>query len=267
MRKLTSGILAAVMAFAGMEVAASAPAEAATEAQYVALGDSYASGVGAAPYDAASGSCLRSPNSYPKLWAASHPKYALTDVTCSGATIADVRNNQLSALSSATNLITITLGGNDAQFAPVVTACLTESDSYCATATLWMSYYATHQMVTELASLYTDIKARAPRALVLVLGYPRVLASSGSCGVIDLSAAKRTSMNGLADALAAGTEAAATSASVYFIDMRNQFAGHEACGTDAWINGVDLAHQTEIFHPNAAGYQKGYAAKLSKTWG
>lgn len=267
MRKLTSGILAAVMAFAGMEVAVSAPAEAATTAQYVALGDSYASGVGSAPYDASSGSCLRSPNSYPRLWAASHPSYELKDATCSGATIADIRNNQLSALSASTNLITITVGGNDAQFAPVVQACLTESDSYCQTATLWMSYYATHQMVTELAQLYTDIKARSPKALVFVFGYPRVLASTGSCGAIDLSAAKRTSMNALADALAEGTKAAAVSASVYFIDMRKQFTGHEACGSDAWINGVDLSHLTEIFHPNTAGYQKGYAAKFSYTWG
>src|SRR5690349_19303808 len=116
MRKLTSGILAAVMAFAGMEVAAGSPAEAATEAEYVALGDSYASGVGAAPYDASSGACLRSPNNYPHLWAAGHPKYALKDVTCSGATIADVRDSQLPALSATTSLVTVTVGGNDAQF-------------------------------------------------------------------------------------------------------------------------------------------------------
>ncbi|MER6089971.1 SGNH/GDSL hydrolase family protein [Streptomyces bluensis] len=267
MRRLTSVVAAALLAFAGLGAASGAPAQAATEAEYVALGDSYASGVGAAPYDASSGDCLRSPTSYPRLYAAAHPKYALKDVTCSGATIADVRNDQLSALSEKTSLVTLTVGGNDAQFASVVQACLTQSDSYCATATNWMSHYARNQLVTELGGLYKDIKARAPHALVLVLGYPRTISPTGSCGAIDLSTAKRTSMNGMADALAEGTLAASISSSVYFIDMRNQFNGHEACGSDPWINGVDLSRLTEVFHPNAAGYQKGYAAKLSATWG
>jgi lysophospholipase L1-like esterase len=267
MRTLTSGIIAAVMAFAGMEAVVAGAARAATPVEYVALGDSYASGVGAAPYDAASGACLRSPKSYPRRYAASHAQYTLKDATCSGATIADVRAKQLSTLTAATSLITITVGGNDAQFTGVVKACLTESDQYCATATQWMSYYARNQLVTELAGLYTDIKARSPRALIFVLGYPQPVAMTGSCGDLDLTAAKRTSMNGMADALAEGGKAAATSASVYFIDMRKPFSGHGACGTSPWINGVKLAQLTETFHANAAGYEQGYAAKLSATWG
>ncbi|WP_128379741.1 SGNH/GDSL hydrolase family protein [Streptomyces cavernae] len=267
MRKLTSAVVAAVMAFAGMGAAASAPAQAATGAEYVALGDSYASGVGSAPYDPSSGACLRSPNSYPRQYAATHPTYTLKDVTCSGATIADVRNNQLSALSEKTSLVTLTVGGNDAQFAPVVELCLTKNDSACASATAYMSDYAKNRLMTQLTELYKDIKARAPRALVLVLGYPRTLSSTGSCGAIDLSAAKRTAMNGMADALAEGARAASVAASVYFIDMRQQFSGHEACGSDPWINGVNLADPTSIFHPNTAGHTKGYAAKLSSVWG
>jgi hypothetical protein len=46
--------------------------------------------------------------------------------------------------------------------------------------------------------------------------------------------------------------------------MRKQFSGHEACGSDPWINGVDL---TAMFHPNLAGYTKGYAGKLKATIG
>ncbi|MFJ8108991.1 SGNH/GDSL hydrolase family protein [Streptomyces sp. NPDC096132] len=264
MRKLTSVVASAVMAFAGMAGMASTPAQAATQAEYVALGDSYASGVGAGTYDAASGDCKRSPLNYPHQWAAANPEYKLTDVSCSGATIADVRNNQLSALSSSTNFVTLTVGGNDAQFSSVVQACLTQSESYCKTATDWMSYYAKNQLVDELTGLYKDIRARAPKALILVLGYPQTLSSSGACPVIDLSPAKRTAMNGLADALAEGTKAAATKGSVYFLDMRATFKDHGACGSDPWIN--DLTNAASVFHPNAAGYTKGYAAKLKATW-
>jgi lysophospholipase L1-like esterase len=267
MRKLTSAAVATVTAFAGLGAVASTPAQADTGVQYVALGDSYASGVGAAPYDSSSGDCLRSPDNYPHLWAAAHPVYTLTDATCSGATIADVENNQLSALSSSTGLVTVTVGGNDAQFATVAKDCLSQSDSYCETATTWMSYYATHEMVTDLTTLYNDIHARAPKALVIVFGYPEALSTTGTCDVIDLDSAKRTAMNGLADALAEGTQDATVAGSVYFVDMRSQFSGHGACGSDPWINGVDTSDLTASFHPNLTGYEQGYAAKFDATWG
>ncbi|MFI6277318.1 SGNH/GDSL hydrolase family protein [Streptomyces sp. NPDC050988] len=252
------------MAFAGMATVAGTPAQAATGPEYVALGDSYASGVGAGPYDPASGACRRSPMNYPHQWAAAHPKYTLKDVTCSGATIADVRKNQLSALSGTTGFVTLTVGGNDAQFAKLVQTCLTKDDATCKDATDRMSSYARNQLVTELAALYRDIKVRAPRALILVLGYPRTVAPTGTCSVTDLGPVKRTAVNGLADALAEGTRAASMRAPVHFLDMRARFTGHGACGSDPWI--TDLNDPAAVFHPNLAGYTKGYTARLNAIW-
>ncbi|MEU6350408.1 SGNH/GDSL hydrolase family protein [Streptomyces sp. NPDC047072] len=267
MRRLKSAACVAAMALAGAGGAVAAPAQAATQAEYVALGDSYASGVGAGSYDPASGDCKRSTQNYPHQWAAANPDYSLTDVSCSGATIQDVRDNQLSALSSSTNFVTVTVGGNDAQFSTLAQGCLTQTDdNWCQVATLYMSAYAKGQLSDQLASLYADIKARAPHALVLVLGYPEVLSTSSTeCPVIDVNATRRTAMNNFADALAEGTAAAATKASVYFLDMRKQFEGHGACGPDSWIN--DLNNAPEVFHPNLTGYTKGYSDKLKATWG
>ena len=266
MRRFTMAVLGAVMAFAGISAGTAAPAQAATQPEYVALGDSYASGVGAGSYDSASGACKRSTNNYPHQWAAAHPSYTLKDVSCSGATIADVRNNQLSALSSNTKLVTITVGGNDAQFSSVVQGCLTQSDSYCQTATTWMSSYARNQMVDDLAALYKDIRTKAPNAIVWAFGYPRVLStSSTACPVIDLSAAKRGYMNGFADALSDGTLAASIKSAVYYVDMRTQFNGHGACGSDSWFN--DLTNASEVFHPNLTGYTQGYTARFKALWG
>ncbi|MCT9075176.1 SGNH/GDSL hydrolase family protein [Streptomyces fulvoviolaceus] len=231
----------------------------------MALGDSYASGVGAGHYDTAGGDCKRSALNYPALSQAAHDGYTLKDVSCSGATIADVRADQLAAVTSGTDLVTLTVGGNDAQFATVVQDCLLETDSYCRTATAWMSYYARNQLVTELAGLYEDIKAKAPQAEIIVLGYPQALSSTGTCPVIDLSAAKRTYMNGFADALAEGTKAAAGQKSVTFVDVRDTFKDHGACGSDPWIN--DLNNASEVFHPNLTGYLAGYSDQLNKAWG
>jgi lysophospholipase L1-like esterase len=265
MRRLKSVVISAVMAFAGLAATAATPAQAATEQEYVALGDSYASGVGAGHYDSASGDCKRSLAGYPALWAGVHTEYKLKDVTCSGATIADVRANQLSALTTGTDFVTLTVGGNDAQFATVVQNCLTENDAYCKTATGWMSYYATNQLVDELAALYEDIRVRAPHAEITVLGYPQALSATGTCPVIDLSAAKRTYMNGFADALAEGAQAAAARESVHFVDVRGAFKGHGACGSDPWIK--DLTGGTEVFHPTLAGYIAGYYSGLDALWG
>ncbi|UUU23074.1 SGNH/GDSL hydrolase family protein [Streptomyces sp. DSM 40750] len=266
MRKLKAALVAGLMTLAGVAVA-NTPAQAATSAEYVALGDSYASGVGAGSYDASSGDCKRSTKNYPRLWAAANPEYALKDVTCSGATIADVRANQLSALSANTNLVTLTVGGNDTQFSTVVRTCLTDTDAACAFATGWMSSVARNQLVNDLTGLYKDIKARSPKALILVFGYPQTLSTTGTCSPIELSPTKRTAMNGLADALAEGTQKATVNASVYFIDMRKQFTGHGACGTDPWVHSVDASDATASFHPNAAGHEKGYAATFKATWG
>jgi hypothetical protein len=112
--------------------------------EYVALGDSYASGEGlqsnAATYIAPSNNdgCHRSPAAYPVAVAASlnldlgeFETYGSGGfVACSGATTKDLLKGengepaQLSALSSATRWVTVTDGGDDLHFANVLLACL-----------------------------------------------------------------------------------------------------------------------------------------------
>src|SRR5690349_650762 len=93
-----------------------APATASAGTNYVALGDSYSSGVGTDNYLNDGTSCDRSPQGYPALWAAAHSVSSFSLVACSGAATADVLNNQLGGLSASTSLVTITIGGNDAGF-------------------------------------------------------------------------------------------------------------------------------------------------------
>ena len=89
---------------------------------YVALGDSYSSGTGTRSYINDGSNCLRSTKAYPSLIAAARG-YSLNFRACSGEKIPDVVNNQLSALTSATNYVSISIGGNDAGFADVLTTC------------------------------------------------------------------------------------------------------------------------------------------------
>src|SRR5689334_20638253 len=116
----------AVVALAGFLVLVVAtlvapPAEAAGPS-YVALGDSYSSGVGTRSYLADGTSCQRSVYAFPSLIAAARG-YALNFRACSGAKVSDVTANQLSALSASTAYVTISVGGNDAGFTSVLTTC------------------------------------------------------------------------------------------------------------------------------------------------
>src|SRR3954453_7643512 len=93
----------------------------AATANYVALGDSYSSGVGTNRYDLSS-TCKRSSVAYPALVQAAKG-YALNFQACSGATTTDVINNQVGALNSTTNFVTVTAGGNDAGFTSLLVSC------------------------------------------------------------------------------------------------------------------------------------------------
>ena len=79
-----------------------APAASASSVNYVALGDSYSSGVGAGSYTSSSGSCDRSTNAYSQLWANANDPASYVSVACSGATTSSVISGQLSALSAST---------------------------------------------------------------------------------------------------------------------------------------------------------------------
>nr|BFE69307.1 hypothetical protein GCM10020092_026080 [Actinoplanes digitatis] len=123
---VTSTLLSLVIA-----APAAAAAAAVSDWDYVALGDSYSSGVGASGQ---TGLCLRSSNAYPGLWNTANSPKTYRSNACSGATTATLRSGQLSGLNAETDLVTLTIGGNDIGFADTVITCTLASDSGCASA-------------------------------------------------------------------------------------------------------------------------------------
>jgi len=103
--------------------------------RYVALGDSYAAGIGAADDTADRGGCARSADAYPEQWAAHHAHASFVSEACDGATTAGVLSGQVQALSARTTLVSLTVGGNDAGFSHVMDACVLQFwDSACRSA-------------------------------------------------------------------------------------------------------------------------------------
>jgi lysophospholipase L1-like esterase len=240
-----------------MLVLAIPAASAASTVHYVALGDSYASGVGSGSYVSASGNCLRSTLAYSQLWANAHSPASYTSVACSGAKTTDVNANQLSSLSSSTTLVSITIGGNDVGFATVMENCVLYSTDTCVNDVNAAENTARTSLPGWLDTTYNGIRSHAPTARVVVVDYPRFYHDLWYC--IGLSSTDRNKINEGADVLDGVIQAAATRHGFSFADVRPAFAnGHEICDSNSWLHSIDWSDITQSYHPTAAGQSGGY---------
>ena len=257
---VTSILFAAGVALTGATAAQASEQAAATG--YVALGDSYSSGVGAGSYDSSSGDCKRSTKAYPALWAASHSPSSFNFTACSGARTGDVISGQLGPLGPGTGLVSLSIGGNDAGFADVMTTCVLQSESTCVARVNEAKAYIQNTLPGKLDQVYSAISAKAPAAHVVVLGYPRFYKLSGSC-VAGLSETERAAINSAADLLDSTTAKRVADHGFTFGSVIAAFTGHEICSGSAWLHSVNWLNIGESYHPTAAGQSGGYLPVLS----
>jgi len=249
---------AIVVSIAAAGLATATAADAAGPVNYVALGDSYSSGLGAGNYISSSGSCDRSTNAYPEQWAGTNSPVSFVSAACAGATTTDVLSSQVSALSTSTTLVSITIGGNDAGFSSVMETCVLASTSSCLNAIAAAEAFITTQLPDRLNQTLQTIAADAPNARVVVLGYPELYDLSKSSFCIGLSTSDRIALNRGADELDGALQAAAQANNDTFADVRGRFAGHEICDSGSWLHSVDIFALSSSYHPTAAGQEQGY---------
>ncbi len=268
-------ILAACVLLATM---LSAAASASTGPSYVSLGDSYTSGPLIPDQTGTPAGCLRSTHDYPALVAAALGAASFTNVSCAGATTANMAGSQqvtlgtnppqLNALSASTTLVTLGIGGNDIGFANVVINCTSLSltspfgspckNHYTAGGTDQLAQ-AISQTAPKVAAVLAAIHQRAPSARVLVVGYPVVLPDSGQgCWpVVPLAYGDVPYLRGVESELNSmlATEAAASNAT--FVDTYTDSIGHDFCQRTGvkWVEGLVPTSPAAPVHPNALGEQ------------
>ena len=233
---------------------AAAPAAGSADT-YVALGDSFSSGVGTNSYTLSS-SCRRGVYAYPWLVAQQRPNTSLTFVACSGARTTDVMANQIQFVTAGTNIVTVTIGGNDIGFSNLIVQCTLGS---CSSALDSTRASLGTVLGPRLDTVYTAIRSRTMTASVVVLGYPRIFSSAGCFGTLGISATERAKANQLADALDQLTGARAAAAGLTYRSAITAFTGHAVCSGSAWLNGLNLFNTVESYHPNRNGNSLGYA--------
>lgn len=252
--------IAAVLCAAALCLAFAAQAMA---TKYVALGDSYSSGTGTRTFFEPS--CQRSVYAYPYLLHEAHPSWTFVDAACAGATTSSLLSSQVSSVTSDTNWVTYTIGGNDAGFSSVITECALPSwASNCNGAINNAQSIIKNTLPGRLDEVNTAIKSRAPSAKVIVLDYPRLFNGEDCNALTWFSPSEETRLNETADMLKGVISAAATRAGSNFVfrDVIPAFVGHAVCdggggSSTEWING--LSNPTgESYHPKVTGHADGY---------
>jgi lysophospholipase L1-like esterase len=229
-------------------------ATSAAASQYVALGDSYSSGVGTRTFYEESGSCKRSPKAYGPLIAAAKG-YTLNFEACSGAKTTDVNSGQLGNLSSSTALVTITIGGNDAGFSNVIINCALYFFT-CGSAINEANEFIAKQLPGLLEATYKKIHEKATTAKVVVLGYPKLFTKEGTtCNVNFLTSGNEKKMNETAEKLDAVVKGRAEAMKFTFVNPTVPFEAHEVCSSVEWLNGQSNPLE-ESYHPNTKGQEE-----------
>ena len=220
---------------------------------YVALGDSYASGVGTRTYIESSGSCQRSTKAYAYI-DAGRLGANLTFVACSGAKVANVTSSQLPSVTSSTDIVSVQVGGNDAGFSSVITECAKPSWlGDCNSAVANAQSIINNTLPGRLNTLYSSIRSRASAAKVVVVGYPRLFNGTDCNAGTFFSPDEMTRLNATADLLNSKIAASASAAGFTFVNPTSLFIGHAVCGSPEWINGLSNP-VSESYHPNVTGH-------------
>jgi lysophospholipase L1-like esterase len=283
-RRLLAIVLATVTTAAAGIAGVAAPSGAATPLRYVALGDSYSAASGVLPPDpAASPFCARSTRNYPHVVAA-RIGAQLTDATCGAADTSHYFTSQypgvpaqLDAVRKDTQLITMTIGGNDSGvFINAISQCGSAGLSTLGQGSPCKDRYGSSFETTVKQTTYPSlvralraVRAKAPRAKVAILGYPWIVPTSGGCyPQMPVASGDVPYLRHLQGTLNDAVRRAAAATGAKYVDLNTVSNGHDACKPIGvrWVEPVVGGTNPVIVHPNALGESR-MAEQAIKTLG
>lgn len=257
------------------------------KAKYVAMGDSFSSGEGNPKFepgtDTKSNACHRSSKAYPRLLQ-NDPSLNLGPmafVACGGATTDSIMKGQwnepaqIDALSEATEVVTITIGGNNIGFADFATACSLDICNFSTPVYSSVVDKINNTLPSELNATFEAIAARVPTtAKIRVVGYPYITPAvmpsgfgSGTCWpfngqadnpdpALNDGATAHDVVARLNSALSHAVSGA-NDPRFSFVDpngTESPFIDHDWCKQDRYFQIVALGNLEYSFHPNQDGH-------------
>jgi hypothetical protein len=253
----------------------------------VALGSSFAAG-GAQPV--LDPYCGRSSNNYAHILARTLD-LQLTDVTCGGATIDNLLDvpqqiysgaflaPQIDAVGPHTDLVTITVGGNDVNYIGSISSesCLADPTAFDA---IEDSFYRTmikagtcggvtdplanqnliDGLEDEWVEVIDSVRQRAPHARIVVVDYMTLIPASGqACDASPLTQMESKYFLDMARQLHLTTKAATQRTGTDLVELSKASRLHHACSEEPWVTGWDVSRILEggpgPWHPNTRGVE------------
>jgi hypothetical protein len=242
--------------------------------RYVALGDSYSAASGVLPPDPlAPPQCLRSIRNYPHVIAL-QTGASLRDVTCGAAETNDFFEPQhpgvppqLEALGAGTQLVTMTIGGNDSGvFIETIVACGSAGLLSLGRGSPCRDRYGTSFEDTIRTTTYPAlvgalraVRSAAPNARVAILGYPWIMPATEGCfDRMPVAEGDVPYVRGIQATLNDAVRRAAAETGSVYVNMNRVSDGHDACQAIGvrWIEPVLQGTNAVVVHPNALGESK-----------
>ena len=270
-----AGALAALALTAGLTAA---PATAADPPPiYLGFGDSYAAGIGGGAYKAGPAwipACVQTAAAYSAALGGEN-------LACSGATTSDVSaivtaaayNSGTAAYLANASVITVTVGGNDIDAGAAAAQCAASTATATCKAALVNSLAVKlPQLPGKIRAMVAVIKQKAPRARIVLTGYPRLFTANAL--MTEQQKTTVRTLNSAADLLNGTIALSALASRVRFVSVTNQFNNHGIGSAVPWIVGPQPVCQLsincapeeqpgDVFHPTATGYASGYVPALA----
>lgn len=191
------------------------------------------------------------------------------------------------SIDGTVDYVTLTIGGNDVDFAGIITACASGS-SYLdfnwfqktfdqRIDDVWSNINTTKANIKQA---YYDIQdAAGEKAAIIVAGYPKLLDKDGKGVLISKEEATTinknvTEFNKIIEELVG--ECSDEGMNIWYVNVEDAFDGHEAYSSDPWIREIELIKHSEDLdttfwplgsaysvHPNEDG-AKAYADCVNK---
>jgi lysophospholipase L1-like esterase len=270
--RITRSVTAVAVAVLGLAIA---PAGASAQQRWVGLGDSFAAGPLIPSQTLNPLGCLRSTRNFARLAAASTGS-TLTDVSCSGArtthmtasqsTDAGTNPPQFNALTTATNVVSVQIGGNDIGFSEILQSCATANPfgKPCQQRYIVNGVDQLRARIAATASkidaVLTGIRSASPGARIVVVNYAAIVPHTGSgCWPqVPLAWADVPYVRGIHEglnAMLAQRVAARNDPNIRVVDTYGASVGRDACRSTLtrWVEPLVPGNTAAPFHPNARG--------------
>jgi lysophospholipase L1-like esterase len=195
----------------------------------------------------------------------------LTDVTCGGADTTHFfaaqyqdAPPQLDSLSKSTQLVTMTIGGNDSGvFVGTIVSCVSAGLAALGQGSPCKDKYGASFEDTigtkTYPSLVAALKAvhqRAPRARIAITGYPWIVPSTQGCfDKLPVAPGDIAYVRHIQWTLNDAVRRAAGATGTTYVDLSTVSDGHDVCkpmGT-RWVEPILQGTNAVVVHPNALG--------------